>query len=345
MSRSELLARLLPAHALPLWVPLLTWYDDQAGVDAEAMVAHARSIRPVTGLWMLAGSTGDGWDLDDAQFDMLLDAALDETFVGIGGRALIGALRPDTEGVLGRIAQIHARLGTRSGGDPLAQLEIALERGVCGICVCPPVGEDVTQEEILEHYARVVEAASLPVAVYQLPQVTICGLWSGTFLELARRHEEIVLFKDSSGGDDIALATPPTAGPLLVRGAESRYADALRAAGGPYDGLLLSTGNSSAPALREIVARVFAGRSEEARTISDGFQRFWAEVFAAVESAPVGNAFSNANRSAVHLARAREHWRETPPPRLVDGSELPMPVLEAVAAVLRVWGQAPDTAG
>ncbi len=345
MERADILDAILPPRALPLWIPLLTPYreavEQGTAVDASALALHARALRGVTPLWMASGSTGDGWELDDTQWAQLLEAIVDPDFRSLGGRTLVAVLRPTTAEVHERLDALHSLLGTRPDATVGDNLRRALEHGIIGVCLCPPVDPDADQGSILEHYRTLIEHAALPIALYQLPQVTGCRIEPSTFDELIARHRSIVLFKDSSGEDTIAAAAGPAPGPLLVRGAESRYADALRGAGGPYDGLLLSTANSSGPALAELVHRVLDGRIEEARTISDALQRLWSEIFPAVAEAPVGNAFANANRAVVHLLHHGAAWSEHPRPLLFDGSRLPDDVLTRVWKVIESWNQPP----
>ena len=55
----------------PLWVPLLTHYRPRgsaADIDGERMAAHIKAIRPGVRQFLLAGSTGDGWEIDPEAF-------------------------------------------------------------------------------------------------------------------------------------------------------------------------------------------------------------------------------------------------------------------------------------
>jgi 4-hydroxy-tetrahydrodipicolinate synthase len=55
----------------PLWVPLLTHYRPRGSateIDGERMAAHIKAIRPSVRQFLLAGSTGDGWEMDQDAF-------------------------------------------------------------------------------------------------------------------------------------------------------------------------------------------------------------------------------------------------------------------------------------
>src|SRR3954454_407320 len=86
----------------PLWVPLLTHYRPSGGaaaVDAARTAAHVRSIRPAVNQFLIAGSTGDGWEIGLDAFLQLVDATRSADIFG-GSRLLFGALRPTTEQVV-----------------------------------------------------------------------------------------------------------------------------------------------------------------------------------------------------------------------------------------------------
>jgi len=258
--------------------------------------------------------------------------------LGDGVRILIGTLRPSTDEVLAFIDRVHAAAGTSRTAtldDNVARLA---EKGWVGITVCPPVGSDVTQEAIVEHYRTVADAARMPLAVYQLPQVTQNEIAPTTMAKLVAEHEEIILFKDSSGADTIANAAEGLDDVVLVRGAEGNYAGVLEPLGGNYDGLLLSTGNVFGPQLRTILDRVNAGDHAKAAALSDELTTVVDRLFAAGADAPVGNAFANVNRCVDHVNAHANTWRDHEPPMVFDGSRVPPAVVERIAAILKDAG-------
>jgi 4-hydroxy-tetrahydrodipicolinate synthase len=269
----------------PLLAPVLTHYRPDGSVDADRMLAHLASLGPDVRQIMLAGSTGDGWELDDARFEALLDlaGALPDT------RLLFGALRRTTDAVIDRIARVEARVAASPA------LRVRFE----GVAVCPPVESDADQDRIVGHFEAVLAATRCPIAVYQLPQVTGCRIAPATLATLAA-SPRVVMFKDSSGEDTVAAAGLDYAGVVLVRGAEGGYLDALRPAG-PYHGWLLSTGNALAAPLKRIHALREAGDRKEAAALSGQVSGVVAALFAASADEGGANAFSNANRAMDHL--------------------------------------------
>ena len=86
----------------PLWVPLLTHYRPSGGgaaVDAVRTGAHVRAIRPAVNQFLIAGSTGDGWEIGLDAFLQLVEMTRNAEVFG-RTRLLFGALRPATEQVV-----------------------------------------------------------------------------------------------------------------------------------------------------------------------------------------------------------------------------------------------------
>ncbi|HKK70699.1 MAG TPA: dihydrodipicolinate synthase family protein [Candidatus Krumholzibacteria bacterium] len=342
--RAEILRAVIPGAALPLWVPLLTPYrPGTADVDVERLRRHQRVLRGHTPLWMVAGSTGDGWELDDRQFGQLLDAVTAPEADAIDGHLLFALLAADTEQALGRLERLHEALGTSPNASFEDNLHVLRARGWVGICVAPPVGEDVDQLRIAHHFEEIGRRARMPMAVYEIPQVTGCRIAAETFRALVGAHEEIVLFKDSSGEDRLAGETSPLNAPVLVRGAESDYATSLRAGGGLYDGLLLGSANNFGQELAAIVRATLSGHLDAAKAHSSALQKRVADLFEAVAPVPVGNAFANANRAVDHVLAHGHRATDVEPPALFDGSVMAPEVIAAVDAILDRDGVRPLT--
>jgi dihydrodipicolinate synthase/N-acetylneuraminate lyase len=326
--RQVLMQRLLPDGVPTLWCPLLTHYTDDGALDAPRMRAQLDFLQPAVGGFLLPGSTGDAWELDDAEFRALVEFAVTESSARRFA-LLIGILKPTTDEMLVQLEATMAWLRRRTGA---ASNEEALRQAsVCGFTVCPPRGAGLSQDAIRDALDRVL-ATGLPFSLYQLPQVTGNEMTPDTVAWLAARHPNLLMLKDTSGEDRVAASGLRDL--FLVRGAEGEYARHLAAAGGAYDGFLLSTANVFGPRLAGLIADVRAWRTEQAHETSRRIALLAGEVFDAAARVPQGNAFTNANKALDHYIAHGPRAAAVPAPRLHSGHRLPAELIELAGAAL-----------
>jgi len=337
-SKRKNLQELLFSGSIPsLWCPPLTHFDAARRIDLNRMEAHLAWMMPRVKGYLVPGSTGDGWDLDDAETEIVVRFAVDMARRK-GVKVLLGALRRKTVDVTGLIDRYLDILMTLTGkADPLAAL---LAAGVSGFTVCPPAGKDLDQATI-SAALEIVLNKGLPTALYQLPQVTGNETAPETFARLVAKYPNLILFKDSSGADRIALSGVDAGGVFLVRGAEGDYARWLRSAGGPYDGFLLSTANSFPAGLLSVVDGIREGRLADAVRVSTAISGAVSEVFALVGEIPCGNAFTNANKAIEHFMAYGPGAAEREGPLLHGGIRIPAGVIAAAGEALRRHGLMP----
>ena len=65
--RASLTKRLFPAGVPSLWSPTLVFYDAAGRIDRDRQLAHLAFMTPHVGGVLVPGSTGDAWEMDDAQ--------------------------------------------------------------------------------------------------------------------------------------------------------------------------------------------------------------------------------------------------------------------------------------
>lgn len=336
--RKNLQDLLFPMGIPSLWCPPLTHFDAARRIDLKRMEAHLAWMMPHVKGYLVPGSTGDGWDLDDAETETVVRFAVD-----MAGKKnvslLLGALRKKTVDVAAVIDRYLDILGRLTGkAEPMAALVAA---GVSGFTICPPAGKDLDQATIGAALEIVLDRG-LPVALYQLPQVTGNETGPETFAKLIAKYPNLILFKDSSGADRIALSGVDARGVFLVRGAEGDYAKWLKAGGGAYDGFLLSTANSFPVGLLAVVDGIRQGRLSEANQISAAISGAVGEVFALVGELPCGNAFTNANKAIEHFMAFGPGAARREGPMLHGGVRIPDGILAASGEALRRHGLMPQ---
>src|SRR5216683_6834949 len=256
--RAQLLERLFPGGVPRLWCPSLTHYHPNGAIDGARIAAHLRFLSPHVKGFLIPGSTGDGWELSEAEFGQWLDIALDQA-QKLQFHLLIGILKADAGAAFNLLRNTMERIQARTNErDAIGAL---IKARVCGFAVCPPRGKERSQAEIGRTLSDIL-AAGLPTALYQLPQVTQNEISAELASELATQFAHFIMLKDSSGADRVALWGKSLAGVFTVRGAEGDYARWLKTGGGPYDGFLLSTANCFAWELSQIINDLAAKRLE-----------------------------------------------------------------------------------
>jgi len=336
--RKEIITAIFPAGIPRLWCPLLTHYRDDGAIDFERMTRQLEAIVTAVEGFLIPGSTGDGWELDDSQTLEVAGFAVRQA-QKYGCRLLLGVLKSDTAAMIRMISALPGAEAAGQSKDDM--LRILREKHIAGFTVCPPTGKDLTQPEIMAALTEVLELG-LPTALYQLPQVTGNEVAPETFAGLARRYANLIFFKDSSGQDRIACSGADGGGIFMVRGAEGDYADWLKSAAGPYDGFLLSTANVFARELKALIAGLERGDREAAAAISCRLTAAINEVFALVQPLPYGNPFTNANKACDHFFAFGTAAEHRPPPLLRAGVRLPGGVMTATQDILRRYLLLPE---
>ena len=335
--RRQLIAEHFKGGIPRLWCPLLTHYRDDGTIDYERMTRHFDRIVPWVKGFLVPGSTGDGWALDDEQTLAVADFAF-QLARNRDIHLLLGVLKGDVRHMLSTMSSM---LGTDvRKTEPETLLSILKEKNVCGFTVCPPSGKTLRQTEIEAGLAEILRTG-LPTALYQLPQITENEISAATFADIVARCANVVFFKDSSGQDRVAMSPFDKGDVFMVRGAEGEYARWLKEAGGPYDGFLLSTANCFARDLADMMEGLAEGDRKRSDDISGRLTSAVNEVFALVQSLPYGNPFTNANKAIDHFFAFGPEASAKPGPMLYGRVRLPDAVIRETGAVLSKYSLMP----
>lgn len=330
--RTRLIRTLFPAGVPRLWCPLLTHYKKDGAIDFDRISAHFRHILPFVKGFLIPGSTGDGWELDDGETRQVTAFAL-RLAREEGVSLLLGVLKRDAESMKTAIAEMFSLLDPTTAVGADDRIRTLRNRHVCGFTVCPPEGKTRSQADIEAGLSEILDMG-LPTALYQLPQVTGNEVSPETFGRLVGMYSNLILFKDSSGRDGIATSDTDKGGVFLVRGAEGDYARWLREAGGPYAGFLLSTANCFPGELKTLIEDLERGEREKARILSERLSAAIRDVFALVNGLPCGNAFTNANKSIDHFQAFGPDADANDGPLLHGRQTIPADILAATGAIL-----------
>ena len=324
MNDTAVQRRLLQGQQFPtgiprLWCPMLTHFQAACEPDAGRIRAHLDALSSRVHGILVPGSTGEGWEMNDADIRNLLSIVLDAAQKS-GVRVLVGVLKTSVEEMLACIDTMK---------------DILEHSAVAGLTVCPPKGKELSQQTIRDGLVTVLKLG-WPTALYQLPQVTQNEMSAETVFALAAEFSNFMLFKDTSGEDRVAKSGLDFGGVFLVRGAEQGgYAPWPRTAGGLYDGFLLSTANVFSSELDQMLRLIDEGNIAAAQAISAKLVEVVSLAFAIVSEFPVGNAFANANKMLDHCMAYGERALLIDPPLLYTGTRLPKSFIERALTLLR----------
>ncbi len=227
--RPALTSLLFPAGVPPLWSPTLVFYGEDGRIDRDRQLAHLAFMAPHVRGVLVPGSTGDAWEMDDAEALAVLEVVIPFA-VQEGLDLLVGVLRPTAEATRALLDKVLDQLRRRAGTQSIVEAFAAAH--VRGLTIAAPSSATPLSQEAIGAALEPVFGLGLPMALYQLPQVTGNTMTPELVAGLAERFPNLLLFKDSGGRDEVALSGQMPAGVTLLRGAEGDYARWSKARGG-----------------------------------------------------------------------------------------------------------------
>jgi hypothetical protein len=220
-SRTSLIRSLFPDGVPQLWVPTLVFYDEAGRIDHERQSAHLAFMAPYLKGILVSGSTGDGWDMTYDEVIATLESVIPFA-VKHGLDLIVGISRPASDSALALMEKVLDHLRNRSGTASLVDAFAAAR--VRGLTITAPTSDPSLSQAAIASALTPMLRLGLPITLYQLPQVTGNTMMPELVADLAEEFPNLILFKDSSGTDEVALSgmVPEDVG--LLRGAEGRYA-------------------------------------------------------------------------------------------------------------------------
>jgi 4-hydroxy-tetrahydrodipicolinate synthase len=166
---------------------MVTAFAPDGSLDLDACRTLARHLvgHGSEGL-VLAGTTGEGPTLDDAEKLALFEAVVDE---------------------VGAEARVIANTGTYDTAHSVHLTRDARRLGVDGFLAVTPYYNKPPPEGLARHFAAIAAAADgLPVIVYNIPQRVILNLEPALIARLARESANVVAVKQATTDLDQARA-------------------------------------------------------------------------------------------------------------------------------------------
>src|SRR5437773_1460492 len=173
----------MPINLSGLLLPITTPFQRDEAIDVDGLVSNFAKWNDfgVSG-YVVLGSTGERVNLDESEYLEVIETArraLPETLTFI-----VGA-------------------GQQSTRSTIDEIERAARAGAQAVLVITPhyYRPAVTQDALVNHYAAVADAASIPIILYSMPDLTGIKIEPETAARLSE-HPNIIGIKDSS--NDVA---------------------------------------------------------------------------------------------------------------------------------------------
>ena len=164
------------------------------GVEESVLRELVRfHLREGTDALIVNGSTGEASTMSAAEQRHAAEVVRDEVRKGVEDEA-----EDELWNEAGEAIPVIVGLG---GSDTAATVRLARQAraaGADGVLLSPPPYNKPTQPGIIAHFRSVLDAADLPLIVYNVPGRTACNILPATIEELAR-DERVVGVKEASG--------------------------------------------------------------------------------------------------------------------------------------------------
>ena len=107
--RNDLLKELFPRGIPGLWCPLVTHFKSARQHDAERIRKQVQFLSPHVKGFLIAGSTGEGWQMSDSEIHALIDSILNSA-QDTGLQILIGILKRNADDTIAGINAVASFL-------------------------------------------------------------------------------------------------------------------------------------------------------------------------------------------------------------------------------------------
>lgn len=243
---------------------------DENGVDYDAFgrLIDWQIEEGINGL-VIAGTTGEGSTLDDAEHHKVLAYAV--------------------ERIAGRVPAI-AGTGSNDTAYAISLTKDACDMGYDAMLVVTPYYNKATQKGLVEMYTRIADASTKPLILYNVPSRTGVGIEPATYAVLAD-HENIAGIKEANGNISKIVETAALLGDRLAlySGNDDQVVPIL-AMGGM--GVISVLSDVMPKATAQMCAKFFAGDVKDAAQMQKDLLPLINALFSEVNPIPVKAAMA-----------------------------------------------------
>jgi 4-hydroxy-tetrahydrodipicolinate synthase len=191
---------------------------------------------------------------------------------------------------------VIAGTGSNSTAEAIALTRGAQEAGADGALLLSPYYNKPTPDGIVQHYAAVAEATTLPVIVYNIPGRTASNILPETMARLAKLPR-VVGVKDACGSMAQSLEQIELCGPDFgVWSGDDIVSLPLMAAGAT--GVISVTSNVAPERMVELTDALRANDLVRARRVHTGLMPLFRDLFLEINPIPVKTALAIMGRCA-----------------------------------------------
>jgi 4-hydroxy-2-oxoglutarate aldolase len=166
-----------------LLLPITTPFTPDEKIDTEALTRNINqwNATDISG-YVVLGSTGERVNLDEREYVRVIEIA--RKAMPTNFTFIVGAGQQSTQGTKDEITR-----AARTGAEAVLVITPHYYRSA------------ISQEALVRHYTAVADAASIPIILYSMPDLTGVKIEPETAARL-REHQNIIGMKDSS--NDVA---------------------------------------------------------------------------------------------------------------------------------------------
>lgn len=245
---------------------MITPFDAAGNVDlAEAARLAAWLVDRGNDGLVIAGSTGEGQALDDAERNALVAAVK----AAVAGRACV-----------------IANAGTNQTRGSIAATQAAAEHGADAILAVVPYYNKPTPSGMVAHFGAIADATDLPVVIYNIPGRTGTNMLPETLLEIARKHKNVAGVKESSGDlrQIATIARDRAPGFALLCGDDHLFAPSLAVGA---DGIVGVSSHLCSREFRAMLEAYRAGNVAEVTRLHLSLLELFETMFATTSPIPI----------------------------------------------------------
>lgn len=225
---------------------MVTPFDKDLNVDLKAverLVEHLLSTG--SSAIVVAGTTGEGPTLDDAERELLLKTVVK---------------------VVNKRVKVIMGAGTNDTRKSIKAVQQAESCGADALLVVAPYYNKPNQDGLRAHFGAIARSTALPIMLYNIPGRTGININSDTIVELAEEHQNIVAVKDSTGNVEQAQELAGHArNSFRVYSGDDNLALPLLSVGAC--GIVSVASHLVGDEIQRMIESFFAGKLDEARAI------------------------------------------------------------------------------